>query len=69
MKSQTIKIDFSSLPEEAKREMALFYQFLEKKYEFKKKRIKEKDQIDAFLDHYKIDMVSFQFNREESHER
>jgi len=40
MKSQAIKIDFSSLPEEAKREMALFYQFLEKKSDIKKKRIK-----------------------------
>jgi hypothetical protein len=69
MKSQVIKIDMSALPEEAKREMSVFYQFLKKKYGLKKTRKKNLDQIDAFFDHYTLDLSSFKFDREEIHER
>jgi hypothetical protein len=69
MKSKATKFNYSALPEAAKREMAIFYKVLKIKYGLKKSRKKKPDAIDAFFDQYQIDMDTFKFNREETHER
>lgn len=69
MKSRATKINYSALPEAAKREMEVFYKFLEIKYGLKKNRKKKTDAVDAFFDQYQLDMDTFKFNREEIHER
>ncbi len=69
MKSQAQKIDFLDLPDEARKEMTSFYKFLQKKYNLKRHLKTKKDRVDNFFDRYQLNMKSFKFNREESHER
>jgi len=69
MRSQAQKIDFSDLPDEAKKEMTSFYKFIQKKYKLKPNLKTKKDQVDSFFDRYQLNMNNFEFDREESHER
>ena len=66
------QLDLDILPEEARKEIEDFYEFLLKKYGVKGKKSKkegEKEDIDQFFDKYNLDLNTFKFNRNKIHER
>ncbi|RKY68376.1 MAG: hypothetical protein DRQ24_11785 [Candidatus Latescibacterota bacterium] len=65
--SITEQLDLDILPDEAKREILVFYNSLLKKYKIEAK--KELDEVDRFLNKYKLDLSSYKFDRDEIHER
>ena len=63
----TEKLDLSILPEEAKKELLDFYEYLKKKYKIHKTLEELKEEILA--DEIQIDTKKWKFNREEIHDR
>jgi len=63
----TEQLDLDILPDEAKKEIKDFYEFLVKKYKIQTK--KELDEVDRFFNKYNLDLSSFKFDREKIHER
>ncbi len=63
------QLDLDILPDEAKREIKDFYEFLLKKYKNKIQTKKELYDLDSFLNKYNLDLSSFKFDREKIHER
>ena len=65
----TKEIDLLRLPEEARKELIDFYEFLLKKYDIRKKNIK-KEKFFSVLEKYSFNLPStYKFNREELYER
>lgn len=67
--ANTTILDLSTLPEQARQEVADFYQFLARKYRTKKPRPVHDSGIKMFFKQYQLDMGSYHFDREEAHER
>jgi len=62
------ELNIEILPEEVKRELFEFYEFLLKKYKIKEKRIKDLEK-EILADQIQIDTKGWKFNREEIYER
>ena len=69
MKQKIEKIDLELLPEEAKRELLDFYEFLVEKYVKSKKSLKKEVFFESVRKHTFILPEKYNFNREEIHER
>jgi hypothetical protein len=61
-------LNINLLPEEAKRELYDFYEYLLKKYGVRNNK-RKKDDVDYFFDKYNLDFSGFKFNREEIYGR